>query len=412
MFTRQCRQLPEAFSLFLITFLDTLSLNVITPALVLVFYDPHSALFAPDTSQAVRSHWYGLITSAPYFMAMLATPFLTSLSDYYGRKAILFVASAGALVFAFCSSLSIMSGIIGIMLIGKFTGGLCARSEPTALAALIDMSPPNRRAIHIGFLQATIALAAFTGPVIGGYLTQWHFKQLNFSAPFWLAAIVALLSLAAVMFFKETYTVPTEKHQSLRQQWQELYTPAILPPILLMLFIQLSWSMYYQFIPPILKEFYHYSPEKIGWFVGLLAVWITLASIYGVKSMKAIGNEQNLIRYCACAMLAGFLLTILGYLAPASLLCQALLWIGAILVPAGDVIAYCLLVTALSEMVNPAHQGKAMGLCFLLAYSAWGVTALLGGYLAGIHIILPVLVAPLPLIVCAVMRISGARLSH
>ncbi len=388
------------FSLLLITFLDTLSLNIITPALVFVFFDTNSALFPADTSQAIRSHWYGLTISLPYFAAMIATPFLTSLSDRYGRKAILFVASFGALIFALCSGISILAGMIVIMLIGKFSGGLCARSEPTALAALNDLSPSHRKAVNIGILQATIAFAAFGGPVLGGYVTKWHFAQLNYSTAFWLAAIIAFLSIGAVFLFKETYIPITENRLPVLQQLRTLWTSALLKPISLMLLFQLAWSTYYQFTPPVLKQYYHYSPQAVGWFIGLIALWITIASLYGVRFLKSFTNDAASIRYCAYGMLGGFFLTMLGYIAPHYWLCQILLWTGAILIPMGDVIAYCLIVAMLSEIIGKAHQGKAMGLCFFLAYSAWGVTALLGGYLAGMHIVLPIMIAPLAVLLC------------
>lgn len=385
-------------SLLFITFLDTFSLNIITPAMVFVFFDENSSLFPLHTSQAVRSHWYGIAISLPYFTAMLATPILTSLSDRYGRKIMLLIASLGAMIFALCSGSSILFGMIGIMLLGKFTGGLCARSEPTALAALNDFSPSSKKATNIGLLQATIAFAAFSGPVLGGYVTQWHFHQLNFSAAFWLAAIIAFVSIGAVFFFKETYKPTVENKLPLMQQLQQLRTPGLLRPIVLMLLFQVAWSTYYQFTPPILKQYYHYSPQAVGWFIGLIAFWITLASLYGIRLLKHVFPEDTLIRYCGYSMLVGFLLTIISYIAPSNHLDQLLLWTGAILIPIGDVIAYCLIVAMLSEIISTAHQGKAMGLCFFLAYSAWGMTALMGGFLAGIHITLPIIIAPMTLL--------------
>jgi DHA1 family tetracycline resistance protein-like MFS transporter len=385
-------------SLLLITFLDTFSLNIITPAVVFVFFDANSSLFPINTSQAIRSHWYGVAISLPYFAAMLATPILTSLSDRYGRKIMLLVASLGAMIFALCSGSSILLGMIGVMLVGKFTGGLCARSEPTALAALNDFSPPHRKAINIGLLQATIAFAAFSGPVLGGYVTQWHFNQLNYSAAFWLAAIVAFLSIGAVALFKETYQPVVENRLPLKQQLQQLKAPGLSRPIILMVVFQIAWSAYYQFTPPILKQYYHYSPQAVGWFVGLIALWITIASLYGVRVLKPLIEENTLIKYCGYTMLVGFLLTIISYIAPSNHIDQLLLWSGAVLIPMGDVIAYCLIVAMLSEIMSKAHQGKAMGLCFFLAYSAWGMTALLGGFLAGIHITLPVIIAPMTLL--------------
>lgn len=390
----------KIISLLLITFLDTLSLNIITPALVFVFFDTNSSLFAATTSDAIRSHWYGITISLPYFAAMIATPLLTGLSDRFGRKAILLIASCGALVFALCTGISILVGAIAIMLIGKFSGGLCARSEPTALAAMNDLSLPSRKAINIGLLQAIIAFAAFSGPVLGGYVTKWHFAELNYSTAFWLAAIIALLSIAAVFFFKETYA-PVEKNRlPLRQQLTELRNKRLFRPIILMVLFQLAWSTYYQFTPPVLKQYYHYSPQAVGWFVGLIALWITIASVYGIRVLKSFINEASLIRYCAYGMLIGFLLTIVGYIIPEHWLCQVLLWIGSVFISMADVIAYCLIVAMLSDIIGEAHQGMAMGLCFFLAYAAWGLTALGGGFLAGLHIVLPIMLAPLTIFLC------------
>lgn len=391
------------------TFLDHFSLNLIMPALVFVFFDSASSLFSPDTTQATRTYWYGIVTSLPYFAAMLATPLLSGLSDRFGRKIIIMIAALGALCFAVCAGLSILTGMMAIMLVGKFTGGLCARSEPTALAAMMDLSEPSERVINVGYLQVVISLGAFIGPIVGGYMTHLYFPTLNFSAPFWFAAFIAILAfLAAKFLFKESHAPLKIKPAkgSLTDFWKQLKVSEIKKLALILILFQIAWSAYYQFFPPILKQYFLYGAHQVGWFVGLIALWLTLTTMWGLSWLKKHFVEQRILMLSVISMALGMLLTAIGLLYPAQPLYQSLIWIGGFFIPAGDVAAYCVLVSMMAACVDKENQGKLMGFCFLLVYVVWGLTSLLSGVIGAINILYPLLLSGSALIALLIYCLS------
>lgn len=377
--------------LLTVTFLDHFSINLIMPALVFIFFDTQSQLFPADTSQAVRAHWYGIVNSLPYFAAMIMTPLLSALSDRYGRKNILMIAALGALCFGICAGLSIVTGMLVILLIGKFTGGLCARSEPIALAAMMDISSPGRAVVNIGYLQVVISIGAFFGPIIGGYLAHFYFSVLNFSAPFWLASIVALSAfLAAKYLFNETY-VPIKKP---REKFSLMFKTAwALPDVkklsCILILLQLAWSTYYQFFPPLLKQYLLYNAHQIGWFIGMIALWLTLTTSFGLSLFKKFFSNITLLKLSIATMILGMILTSIGLLLSHSAIFQISIWLGAALIATGDVAAYCILVSLLANCVDSTGQGKMMGYSFLLVYLAWGFSSLLSGAIGAISLFLP-----------------------
>lgn len=407
----------KTWGLMITAFLNHFSLNLILPALVFVFFDAHSHLFPANTSNAVRAHWYGIVSSLPYFAALLATPILSVLSDRLGRRLILILAAIGALVFALGAGVAVVTGCLAFLILGKFTGGLSARSEPTALAAVMDLSEPEERVHHVSFIQVVISLGAFIGPILGGYLTHFYYPVLNLSGPFWLAAVLAIGALyAACLWFKESHrsiNQPLTKKAKGLSFGHYLLSHSVRRNLVILLLFQLAWSSYYQFYPPMLKVLKDYSPQQIGWFIGFIAFGLMIATLWFLPWLKRFFQEITLLRLSMGIFIAGFLITFLGTVGVGTgMFSTSLIWMGALLIAVGDVMAFCLLVIFLASGLSSNDYGKMMGFCFMLVYAAWGLTSLVAGYLAGINMHLPLGIAGivLPFLAYYVWVLSRANL--
>ena len=252
------------------------------PILTLVFFDASSALFSPETSYAVRSLWYGLCIAIPHIVIIFAAPVLSSLSDYYGRHTILAVGTFGAFMFAITAGLGVFFGLLGFLIAGRVIQGLFSKTNPTAQAVIGDIAPPNKKILYMGYLQFSISVGACLGPIVGGYFAhRFLFSTFNFSLPYFIAAFFALISfLLTLFYFKET--LPYQK----KQREHRLSPSSILAVLkkkgvihisLLLFLSQISWSLYYQFMPPVLKTQFHFSASQIGLFVGMIALWLRSA---------------------------------------------------------------------------------------------------------------------------------------
>ena len=79
-----------------------------------------------------------------------------------------------------------------------------------------------------------------------------------------------------------------------------------------------------------------------------------------------------------------------------------LIWLSSVPAAGGDVIAFGVLSTVYSNRY-PHQQGQAMGACYLNAALMWTITGLLGGYLIALYSTLPLIIAPLGVMVALVI---------
>ncbi|MGD9109229.1 MAG: MFS transporter [Gammaproteobacteria bacterium] len=386
--------------IFWIIFLDEIGMNIGFPVLTFLCFDKQSSLFALTATHAVRSYWYGLLNSLPFIIAIFTVPILTWLSDYYGRKKILLFGSLSILAFSIFATLGILYGTIALVVIGRIINGICARIQPTALAVIGDISNEKNKIINMGYLQFYISIGAFLGPIIGGYFAKrFFFQQLNFSLPFIIAAGFGLLTLLFIAFgFKETLTKPAARKVSFSDVLQLFKNPKILKISLLLLLTQISWRIYYQFIPPVLKIHFHYTPQTIGIFVALIAAWLALASSIGLKILDKLFAAKYILYLAITAEFFGFLLANLANHLPANLFSQTLTWFAAAPIAIGDVIIYSLITTFYSDTASEHDQGKVMGINYIIVTIVWSSTGIIGGLLAAVNINLPIIVAPLGLL--------------
>lgn len=393
------RQVPlknVRWRIFSTVFFDHLSLNIAFPVLTFVFFDPHSSLFLPATSHAMRSFWYGCSSSAAQIIAIISAPFLCILSDRFGRKKLLLIGSLGAFFSAIFTSLSLMYTSVILFLTGSIIAGIYTRTEPIALASIGDLRENRHKITSMGYLQFFISLGAFIGPLIGGFFAKrFLFAKLNFMLPFLIAVAISLFTFFYTLFcFKETYF----SHKHYRYKMREIKNIVLKQPInrliLTLTLTQFSWRIFYQYAPPLLKLQFHETPTQIGIFVSLIAFWLMLATVLGIRWMRQHYRTTKILTLCCYLIFIGLIIAIIAILSPVSTISEIFFWIAAVPISAGDVIAYSAIISAFSNLVSRHHQGLIMGINFTIVSLVWAVTSLLGGGLLAISPVLPIIIAP------------------
>lgn len=380
---------------------DHTSLNMTFPILTMIFFDPMSHFFSAESSFAERSMWYGLCISTPHLMNILFTPLLSTLSDAFGRKKILLLGILGAMIFALTAALGVYGGCFSLLIIGLLIRGAFSRTNPIAQAIVGDISNKELKVLHMGYLQGAISMGAFLGPMIGGYFAnRYFFATLNFSLPFFMAAFIASISLILTgILFKES--LPEKNRHGIRHHFHYpnikkiLQHPGVWPILIILLLSQISWAMYYQYIPPILKTAFQFTAGQLGIFLGLIAVWLTIATVLGINILQRFFTLTEMLLQSIYTILLGLILTIIGFY----MHWTGLVWLAAIPTAMGDVVAYSCLVAFFSNTVDRSEQGKAMGICFIIVAMTWALTGVAGGFMMSVHPLLPLIIAPLPLLV-------------
>lgn len=126
------------------------------------------------------SHAYGWLVSIYALMQFVGSPILGSLSDRFGRRRIILLATAGSAIDYVIMALAPTLGWLFLArMIAGFTGGVMA----TANAYIVDVTPPEKRAGAFGLLGAAFGIGFILGPVLGGFL-----GGIDLRLPFWVAA--------------------------------------------------------------------------------------------------------------------------------------------------------------------------------------------------------------------------------
>jgi len=172
----------HAIYFILITILiDTLGFGMIAP----VMPELISQLTGEGFAEAAR---YGgslmfLFAAVQFF----AAPILGNLSDRFGRRPVLLCSLAALGVDYVVIALA---PTLVWLFVGRFISAIASATFATANAWVADVSAPDDRARHFGYLSAAWGLGFMLGPVVGGLL-----GEIGPRVPFWAAACLALANV-------------------------------------------------------------------------------------------------------------------------------------------------------------------------------------------------------------------------
>ena len=145
--------------LSLAIFLAAMDQTILAIALVTIARELHAFDLMP---------W---LVSGYLVAATVATPIYGKLSDLYGRRPLLLVA---IVIYLVAGVLAIIAQSAPQLLVLRIAQGLGAGGLLSlAHATIADIAPGAERGRYQGMISGVFALAAVTGPVLGGYLTHY-----------------------------------------------------------------------------------------------------------------------------------------------------------------------------------------------------------------------------------------------
>jgi DHA1 family tetracycline resistance protein-like MFS transporter len=132
----------------------------------------------------------GLILSIFSICQLFASPITGKLSDRYGRKPLLLFSQISTFIGFILLGLS---SNVWILIAARVVDGLLGSNMTVTQAYISDVTNPDYRTKTYGYSSAVFGAGLIFGPVIGGLLLS-----INFSAPFFFAAGISLLSIILV----------------------------------------------------------------------------------------------------------------------------------------------------------------------------------------------------------------------
>lgn len=177
---------PALAFIFVTLFLDVLGIGLIIPILPKLI----EQLSGGNVSAA--SHTFGWLAALYSLMQFGFAPVLGSLSDRFGRRAVILTSLLGSgldyLLLAFAPTLP-------WFFLGRIIAGITGANMTAANAYIADVSPPEKRAANFGLVAAAFGLGFIAGPALGGFLGHY-----NVRLPFLVAAGMTLVNWLYGMF--------------------------------------------------------------------------------------------------------------------------------------------------------------------------------------------------------------------
>ena len=357
------------FVLFLTVFIDLIGFGIVIPILPLYAEHFHASPVA-----------IGWLTGIYSGMQIIFTPILGKLSDRFGRRPVLFVSIVGTAVgFALMGLAHSLTLLFVARILAGITGGNIAIPQ----AYIADVTAPEKRSRAMGMIGAAFGLGFTFGPLIGGVMSR-----ISYSAPFFFSAGLAAINAALVYLILPESLSPAHRVRRrekagmmdvFRHGRGGMFTIVLATYFFLIAGFSIMTTLFALFT----EKRFGYDAQANGYmfgFVGIVSV-IVQGGLIG-RLIKMFG-EVALAR-------AGMILTTLSLaFLPASNSLLALLLVSAGLA-AGSGFASPPLSGLASQMIEPAWQGRALGLLQSAGSTARLLGPLLGGWLLTFDIAKPI----------------------
>lgn len=299
MSSAQGRQ-PAVIFIFITLVLAVVGFGLLIPVL------PKIVVQLQGGAVSEGSHTYGWIISSYALMQFVCAPILGALSDQFGRRKIILIATAGSAIDYVVMALA---PTLGWFFLARIIAGGTAGVLSTANAYIADITPPEKRAQSFGLLGAAFGIGFVIGPVLGGVL-----GNIDLRLPFWVAA-----GCSGVNWLWGCFVLPESLKPENRRKFEwgranpvgALVALKRFPAVLglaecyfiLMLaqaMIQTTWALYTDYR-------YQWTPLNIGLSLMLAGVLTGLVQAVVVKkAVPALGETR--------AVLAGFTVSIIAQL--------------------------------------------------------------------------------------------------
>jgi MFS transporter, DHA1 family, multidrug resistance protein len=323
----------------------------------------------------------GFLVASYAVMRLIFGPIWGGLSDRIGRKPVLLIGILGYAVTMLWFGLA--DSLWMLFAARILSGVLSSATAPTTMAFIGDSTPEDERGGGMGLLGAAGGIGTILGPAIGGFLGNE-----KLSTPFFIAAVLALLSLVlAALFLPES--LPPQARQASRKEeklinlktWVEGITSPI-GSLLLLTFISTSGLMVFANVFGLYAlEKFDFGPDDVG--MMMMVLGLVSALTQGVLAGPATRKwgDLGVIRGGFLAAAFGFGLMLLANTYLTLLLTTAFFGLTiALQLPA---------LTSLTSRLATVPQGIAMGLSNSFISLGRIVGPILGGLVLDIHLNLP-----------------------
>jgi DHA1 family tetracycline resistance protein-like MFS transporter len=397
---------------FLIVFFDLLGFGILIPVIPQLLANPLSPDFLLPIGYTLKTGYIllGYLIAIYAFGQFLANPILGELSDRLGRRKVLAWCLSGTAVSYLVFAYAIVTKDLPLLFVSRFADGLTGGNISVAQAVIADITAPKDRAKNFGLIGAAFGLGFIIGPYIGGKLADPTIVSwFNAATPFWFAAGLGALNLAAVLLYlPETLKVKKEKARlHLGKSFSNIaraFRSVNLRTIFTTTFLyQGGFTFFTTFAAVFFITRFGFTQGKIGDYFSWIGLWIAFSQAIITPRLAGKFTEVQIARF-SIPLTGAVLLSY--YFVNASWIIYAIAPFFAMVVGLSNANTTALV----SKSAGPEDQGEILGIGSSVQALAQTIPAVLSGYIAGsIGATTPIIIAGITIILAGLFFISFFR---
>ncbi len=337
----------------------------------------------------------GLLVASFAAASLLGAPLLGRLSDRYGRRRILllsvfgtfigylflgFAPPIGNLLANLVHSHAVNAFTIGILFFSRIIDGLTAGNIPVAQAYISDITDETHRSRGLGVIGSAFGLGYIIGPVVGGVLSQWNYRD-----PAFAAAMLAFLNMISILFFLPE-PLSNESRAMIKSQRNSSSTytaliraikrPRVVTLLLVRLLIVLAYTIFWSVFALFAKINLDLSLQSTCFVMTFIGFYSVVVQGFGISLLTKRFKENTILNISLWI----FFLGLIGW----SLTTNVAIMLLVILPLAGGAWTLnTILISAITKAVHSDEVGYLLGISAATDSITRMIAPILGGFLLG-----------------------------
>ena len=314
----------------------------------------------------------GLVLSIFSICQLFASPITGKLSDRFGRKPLLLFSQTSTLIGFLLLGLA---NNVWILVAARLVDGLLGSNMTVSQAYISDVTDPKHRTKIYGYSSAVFGAGLIFGPIIGSL-----FLIISFSAPFFFAAGVSLLSIILVIIFLPESLTKKENKIEFKlgdiipiKEAKHFFKSAEIRGVLMTFFIySFGFFLFITTFPQFTTDQIHVTPQEITFYMAWIGVLRVLFQSVLINPLLKKVSENTTLKLGIFAMIFTF----------AFLIFSTNFWIVFIpisFLAFGTGVIRPILTSKLTKAVKREETGSILGVSNALNSVSQIVTPILGG---------------------------------
>lgn len=289
-----------SYNIYFIIFLDSLGAGIIFPVLPDLFFN-HSFGFTFNHSTN-EIYMYTLTLLCYPLMQIFGIPFLSNLSDKYGRKKILLLGLGVMGISYILAFISVIIHCFPLFLFYRILLGFFSGTSSIGNAMLSDLNSSEIDKKFTAFSMSSIfdKLGLTFGPVLSIFAVKNPLFSNILAVPFFLTAFFIFLNLASASYcFRNTFE-QKKNIEPIKPSFRSLLTTTIQAIqmkkirwlVISLCLFQIGNSLFFQAIPLYLTIYFQYTPEQLGFTSLIMSTIIVLSTLTLTKALSAYSKNN------------------------------------------------------------------------------------------------------------------------